>query len=88
MAAWLRHRGTRWCRIAAFVSPGPGWQREESGPVPAVIAIRIGRRPEALEALSLELEGGAIWQLVVRHVRVVAGEAPHELVAELRPVTV
>lgn len=88
MAAWLRHRGARWCPVVAFVSPGHGWLREETGPVPAVIAIRIGRRPEGLEALSLELEGGAVWQLLVRHVREVAGETLHELVAELCPAPV
>lgn len=87
VAAWLRLRGVRWCPVASFVSPGAGWQREEAGPVPPIIAIRIARRPDALDALSLELEGGAVWQLLVRQVRVVAGEAAHELVAELCPAT-
>lgn len=88
MAAWLRLRGVRWCPVASFVSPGAGWQREEAGPVPAIIALRVVRRPDALDALSLELEGGAIWQLLVRHVREVAGDAAHELVVELRHATV
>jgi len=84
VAAWLRLRGVRWCPVTAFVSPGPGWQREDTGPVPAIIAIRIHRAPDALDSLSLELEGGAVWLLLVRHVREVAGGAVHELVAELR----
>jgi hypothetical protein len=83
VTAWLRSRGARVCPVVCFVRPGEVRLAADLVAVPAVIAVRIDQTLEDLEALSLELDGGATYPLRVHRVQAAVVPGAWELVAEL-----